>query len=113
MKPEITLIYDANCPNASEARASLREALDRLGLEPEWVEYDRATLGRQETFLRYGSPTILVDGADVAGETPTAAAACCRIYSDVRRLRGAPRVGAIVDAIMRSRATAREAARGR
>jgi hypothetical protein len=46
MKPEITWVYDADCPNVPEARAALREALEREGLEPQWVEYDRAAHAR-------------------------------------------------------------------
>ena len=42
MKPEITLVYDADCPNLPAARVALREALKREGLEPQWVEYDAA-----------------------------------------------------------------------
>jgi len=108
MKPEIALIYDADCPNAPEARAVLREALERVGLEVEWIEYDRAEPGVSELLVRYGSPTILVGGTDVAGETAKAAAACCRVYADGRALRGVPMIEAIVAAIVRWRATAPE-----
>jgi hypothetical protein len=97
MKPEITLIHDVDCPNAAAARALLREALVRLGLEPEWIEQDRSVPG-------YGSPTILVDGTDVAGETGDASAPSCRVYSGEHGLRGVPSIEAIVAAITRSRA---------
>jgi hypothetical protein len=106
MKPEITLIYDADCPNAAEARTLLRKALERVGREPRWIEYDRAAPGVSERLLGYGSPTILVDGADVVGETGEAAAACCRVYADERGVRGVPKVEEIVDAIVRSGASA-------
>ena len=45
MKPEITLVYDADCPNLPAARGALRKALEHEGLEPQWVEYDRAAPG--------------------------------------------------------------------
>ena len=80
MKRNITLLYDADCQNAPQARATLREALQRAGLEQQWAEYDRGALGTPERLLHYGSPTILVDGVDVAGETGPAAGASCRIY---------------------------------
>src|SRR5580658_5321880 len=51
MKPEITLVYDADCPNLPAARGALRKALEHEGLEPQWVEYDRAAPAR----LRYFS----------------------------------------------------------
>jgi len=99
MKPEITLVYDAGCPNLPAARVALREALQRAGLEPRWVEYDRAAPGTPASLLRFGSPTILVDGADVAGEAGRAAAASCRVYPGERGLRGVPSAETIAGAI--------------
>jgi alkylmercury lyase len=107
-EPEIILIYDDDCPNVEGARALLREALGRVGLETAWVEYDRSTPAVPGAVVHYGSPTILVDGIDVVGEPANAAAACCRIYSDERRLRGVPPVQAIVDTILRTDATRKE-----
>ena len=103
-KPEITLVYDADCPNVPEARAALREALERAGLEPRWVEYDPAAPSTPEPLLRYGSPTILVDGADVAGEAGRAAAASCRVYPSERGLRGVPPVETIASAMVQRKA---------
>jgi hypothetical protein len=106
MKPEIILLYDADCPNASPARAALREALWRAGIEPRWVEYDRAALGTPKGFLRYGSPTILVDGTDIAGERGEPVAAACRVYPDAHGFRGVPPVETILVAIMDRRGVA-------
>jgi hypothetical protein len=106
MKPEITLVYDADCPNVRAARAALREALEHSSLEPEWIEYERTAPGIPERFLRFGSPTILVDGEDVADDPAVAAAASCRVYEAARGLRGVPPVEAIVAAINRGRGAA-------
>ena len=103
MKTEITLVYDADCPNVRAARAALREALEHARLEPVWIEYDRAAPDIPERFLRFGSPTILVDGEDVADEPAVAAAASCRVYQAASGLRGVPPVEAIVAAIHRRR----------
>ena len=100
MKPEITLVYDADCPNVDLARAALSDALKRIGLEPEWSEYEH-TSGVAQRFSRRGSPTILVDGEDVADE-PDAAAACCRVYQTADGLCGVPPVETIVAAIERA-----------
>jgi hypothetical protein len=102
MKPEITLVYDADCPNANAARAALREALRHAGLKPEWIEYDRAAPGIPRRFLCFGSPTILVNGADVADEPAAAAAPSCRVYQAVTGLSGIPPVETIVAAIRRT-----------
>jgi hypothetical protein len=104
MKLEITLVYDADCPNADAARAALGQVLVRSRLKPEWIEVDRAAPGVAKQLLRFGSPTILVDGEDVAGESDAAAAACCRIYQTDRGLRGIPPIEAIVTAIDRAAA---------
>jgi hypothetical protein len=107
MKPQITLVYDAACPNLPAARVALREALERAGLELQWVEYNRAALGTSAALLRFGSPTILVDGVDVAGDVGRAAAASCRVYQSERGLRGVPPVEAIAGAIVRRTMLAR------
>jgi hypothetical protein len=100
MKPEITLVYDADCPNLLAARVALREALEHEGLEPLWVEYDRAAPGTPAPLLRFGSPTILVEGVDVAGEAGhAAAAASCRVYRGERGLSGVPSAETIAVAI--------------
>jgi hypothetical protein len=100
MKPEIALVYDADCPNVDLARAALNHALKRTGLEPDWIEHEH-TSGVPQRFSRFGSPTILVNSKDVADE-PGAAAACCRIYQTPDGLRGVPPVEAIVAAIERA-----------
>jgi hypothetical protein len=104
MKPEIALVYDADCPNVPEARAALREAFERAGLEPRWVEYDRAAPNTPAALLRYGSPTILVDGVDVTGEAGRAAATSCRVYPSEVGLRGVPPVETIASAMVQRKA---------
>lgn len=102
-EPQVTLLYDADCPNAVAARAALREALTRVGREPEWIEYDRRTPGTPERFMGFGSPTILVDGEDVGGEPALASAVSCRVYEADGGFRGVPPVEAIVTALNRQR----------
>src|SRR5216683_5788608 len=106
IKPGITLVYDADCPNLPAARFALREALEHEGLEPQWVEYDRAAVGTPAPLLRYGSPAILVDGVDVAGEAGRAGAASCRVYPSERGLCGVPSAETIAAAIAQRTALA-------
>jgi hypothetical protein len=101
MKPEIILVYDADCPNAEAARAALSEAIERSRVDPGWKELERTMPGVSERFSRFGSPTILVNGEDVKGE-PDAAATCCRIYQTEHGLCGFPPVETIVAAIERA-----------
>jgi len=87
----IELLYDAHCPNVPAARSALARALLGTGIDARWTEWDRAAPDSPDYARHYGSPTILVDGADVAGEAPAAQANACRVYPDDRgRLRGAP-----------------------
>jgi glyoxylase-like metal-dependent hydrolase (beta-lactamase superfamily II) len=101
MKPEITLVYDADCPNVDAARAALGEAIARARLDLGWIERERRASDVPQRTSRFGSPTILVNGEDVAGE-PGADAACCRIYQTPHGLRGVPSVETITAAIERA-----------
>ncbi len=75
----IELIYDADCPAADDARENLREALRHMNLPPRWTEWERSSPATAQSMRAFGSPTILVDGRDVAG-IEAAGAASCRIY---------------------------------
>lgn len=86
----IEFIYDRDCPNVEGARAALREALRGAGLAPQWQEWDRADAQAPGYARSYGSPTILVDGRDIAGMEPSEAPSC-RIYRHERgSTRGIP-----------------------
>jgi len=88
--PTIEFIYDRDCPNVEGARAALRDALRALKRTQVWQEWDRADASVPEYVRAYGSPTILVDGKDIAGMPPGDASAC-RIYrNDKGNTRGIP-----------------------
>lgn len=97
--PTLELIYDADCPNIEDARRQIRAALAAAGLPAVWREWDRADNTAPDYARTRGSPTVLVDGRDVAGATP-AAASSCRIYvSGQGRNQGVPTVEMIVTAL--------------
>lgn len=79
---KVELIYDADCPNVAAARKQLRDALGEVGVASQWQEWDRNDPSSPPHTRQYGSPTILVDGKDVAGAPPSNDADCCRIYQD-------------------------------
>src|SRR2546422_2927059 len=97
----IELIYELGCPNLDAARAGLREALGDLGLPPQWTEWERSDPDSPWYARRYGSPTILIEGVDVAGCHPEEEAASCRVYQAPGGLSGAPPVEAIWRALRR------------
>lgn len=88
--PEIEFIYQPDCPNVGAARAVLKRALTAHGGEPRWREWDSTAADSPAHARTYGSPTILIDGADIAGAEPSDAPAC-RIYRDAAgRASGVP-----------------------
>ena len=94
--PNVELIYDADCPNVESAREQLRQAFQDVGRPVEWSEWDRADPHSPAHVRRFGSPTILVDGQDVAGVAPSDGAPCCRVYrDDGGKFRGVPSVKSI------------------
>lgn len=98
--PTVELIFDATCPNVDGARRQLRDALERVGRAPRWTEWDRAAASAPPYVQRYASPTVLVDGRDVAGGGHIDAGAGCRVYRDTAgAFVGAPTVDSIVAAL--------------
>jgi hypothetical protein len=101
--PVVELIFDQDCPNVPATRATLSHALSSLALPARWYEWDRADPASPDYARQYGSPTVLVNGRDVAGEAPSHAP-CCRVYTDVAgRNRGVPPLELIVAALSASR----------
>lgn len=97
--PKVELVYERSCPNVAAARRRLAEALETAGLAPAWSERDvddPATPGR---LRRWGSPTVLVNGRDVAGVPAGEADGCCRIYASGSRDPGVPPLDMLVAAL--------------
>ena len=99
--PQVELVYDDECPNVTLARTNLRHAFSLVGLTPSWVEHRIGADGVPAHARGYGSPTILVDGLDVALVQP-GTEACCRIYENDGRFVPAPQAELIAQALGRS-----------
>jgi hypothetical protein len=76
----VELIYDTDCPNVQSARRVLLEGFGLAGVRPSWTEWDRQSPEGPDYVRRYGSPTILVDGGDIAGVMPDDGGSSCRLY---------------------------------
>jgi hypothetical protein len=76
----VELIYDRDCPNAETARTNLVRALAAANREAQWTEWDRSAPETPPHVKGYGSPTILVDGKDVAEEAAGRTGPSCRLY---------------------------------
>ncbi len=100
---EVELIYSDDCPNVELARNRLTSAFAILGVEPEWVEWERLDPAAPEYAVAYGSPTVLVNGRDVAAGLaapgPASEADSCRVYPEIGGLDRAPSVELLVEAI--------------
>lgn len=108
----VELIYDPDCPNVERARYALRKALGQVELAPMWREWNLRSPETPAHARGYGSPTILVDGRDVAGFDPHSDGTCCRLYRHgLGQLEGAPSPGQIREALSAGKHTAEVGAR--
>lgn len=93
--PSATLIYDTDCPGVEAARDNLRAALHAVGLPESWREVCRSAHSPVDEGPAVGSPTVLVNGTDVA-PCPSPAGRSCRTYMEDTGARSrAPTVSAI------------------
>jgi mercuric ion transport protein len=99
--PKVELIYEKTCPNINPARDLLTRALNESGLTPHWQEWEVNDPDAPDYVRDYGSPTILVNGKDVAEEQPSETSACCRIYptSDANSNKGVPLLEAVIKSL--------------
>ena len=76
MTPLVELAYFEGCPHADEARRRLTQALSSAGLDTRWDEWDTGLPSIPERYRRFGSPTVLIDGTDVAGGVEGSGMSC-------------------------------------
>ena len=110
----VELIYDADCPNVAAARSLLIKAFTQTGVSARWNEWERGSPESPVYAQSFGSPTILVDGKDIAGISPAADARTCRVYSDSGGiLRAAPPLDLICAALLKNASTRKNGVAGR
>ncbi|MEE9141635.1 MAG: hypothetical protein V3U59_02905 [Gammaproteobacteria bacterium] len=88
------LTFDG-CPLAPAAQEVLEKALVQCGLKGRYEVVDIFDAATPARLLAWGSPTILINGRDVDGQTLDEGA-CCRIYDTPDKV---PVINDIVDAI--------------
>jgi len=90
---KIHLLYFEGCPNVEEARENLKTALSRADLALTWVETDLRSGNAPKKWRGFPSPTILINGRDIAtGRGFARGAESCRFG-------GAPSVAQIAAAL--------------
>lgn len=100
MSITIELIYDRDCPNVAGTRANLLRGLAEARVPARWTEWERSSREAPAHASQYGSPTVLINSIDVAGQQP-AMSDCCRLYEANGGYAGAPPVEIIVSALRR------------
>lgn len=110
----VELIYDEDCPHVPGARAAIVRAFCAVGLTPRWTEWRRTAATSPPHVRGFGSPTVLVDGIDVAGDAGQTVAGSCRLYPgpDGRQV-GAPHPDVIAAALRPVEDAARRSTRPR
>ena len=76
----VELIFDADCPNVAATRSQLIKAFTSTGISARWKEWERNSPASPAHARSFGSPSILVDGKDIAGVHPSTGTRACRVY---------------------------------
>ncbi|MBU0518835.1 DUF2703 domain-containing protein [bacterium] len=63
---KIELVCAPGCGGARLARENLDAALKMLDFDLHWSEVNLDSAALQEFYRQFGSPTILIDGSDIA-----------------------------------------------
>lgn len=99
MAPQIQFLSFEGCPLASAAKTALELALDTCGMDRGGYEFiDVLDPETPANLAIWGSPTILVNGKDVTGNSGGDGVAC-RIYDTPDQV---PTAEAIIAAIRKS-----------
>jgi hypothetical protein len=101
-QPTIELIYEKTCSNVDQARAVLRRACNACELPVQWQEWESSDDLAPDYVRQYGSPSILINGKDVAVSADNECA-CCRVYPENSEFKGCPAFDDVVRALRESR----------
>jgi hypothetical protein len=106
----VELLWWAGCPSTDRALAELREALVELGLDDVRVRVSEIATDDEAQAVGFaGSPTILINGADiVAHNVEEQIGLSCRVYTRRdRRVSPTPDPADLRDALRRAAALGR------
>ncbi len=96
--PIVELLFAGDCPNVDAARDRLQQAFAEIGEPPIWREVRIDDPAEPDHVRGFGSPTVLVNGVDIAERTSTDP--CCRLYEGADgRLLGVPPLEMLVAAL--------------
>ena len=99
---KIEILYFDGCPNHEQADRAVREVLEELKADAEITLVNIADEATARHVRFPGSPTIRVEGEDIApNDTNGSYSLCCRVYPTRSGLAGVPDKDAIRAAIRR------------
>jgi hypothetical protein len=83
---KVEVFYVPDCPHHPSAVKQLRDVLLAEGVRTEIIEIVVTDTKAAEEFRFRGSPTIRINGRDIAGESdsPKSFALACRMYSGAK-----------------------------
>lgn len=88
---DVELLHIDGCPSWVEAKRRLRRALDATRRSSTTIRVRRITTADEAASLPFaGSPTIMVNGADLFPGADPASELACRVYITETGLAGAP-----------------------
>lgn len=96
LRLQVVLVYDPGCPNVDATRHVLTRVLREVDVPAVWTEWRTDDPACPSAYLGYGSPTVLVNGEDVApGPHPWAPreqgdGPRCRVYRYGDSVSGTP-----------------------
>jgi hypothetical protein len=100
--PKVDFIYDEDCPQVEPARQQLRKALESCQLPLNWTEYKIGDTHMPDYGKGYGSPTILINGKDLVGLTPTSDKTCRLYLNNGAENCGVPSTGQIISFLQKA-----------
>jgi hypothetical protein len=95
----VDLLYVTGCPHVELARERLSEAVRRAGVDAKIREREISDEAEAVALGMCGSPTILVNGADVDAGGEATGSMSCRLYSGETGFEGSPSVDELVVAL--------------
>ncbi len=102
---KVEVLYVPDCPHHSSAVNQLRDVLSAEGVRTEINEVAVMDAKAAEEYRFRGSPTIRINGRDIAGEShsPISFALACRMYPGAREA-GVPPLEMMQRAVREARA---------
>lgn len=97
---KLEILYFDGCPNWQEAGARVRAAATAAGKPDVEIGYWRIASDAEAAAAPFaGSPTILVDGADVFDDVVPVTELACRVYPTEAGLAGLPTIEQLANAL--------------